>query len=236
MKNVVITFTVAVVLGLLLAVQFNTSDQPEQRDTRDSWQLREDLQEEQQLSMNLLDEITKYENTIRSYSSREEVSREKALRQTLMELKKEAGLTEVKGKGIVLRVDVLFDENLVGLPVEEVSPVLLIRLVNELNRYGADAIDIAGHRLVSTSPIRTVNGETYVNNKPLPPYPFEIKVITAEPDKLHAHMMYSKSVDEFARDNFSLHSSVQDEVTVQPYSELIRMIGITPVEEVKGES
>ncbi|NGP44339.1 DUF881 domain-containing protein [Bacillaceae bacterium SIJ1] len=227
---------VTLALGLLLALQLNTSDQEKTRDTRDVWEIRQDLKKEQQRSVELLREITKYETIENNYSARESVSREKALRETLDELEKEAGLTETSGDGVLLYVSELFDEALLGERVEELSPALLTRLINELNRYGAKEIEIAGYRLSATTPIREVNGETYIDNEPLPPYPFEIKVLTDDPEKLHAKISYSQSVDDFATENVKLSAQVKEDLQLSAYQGHARLKEISPVEGDKGGS
>lgn len=75
------------IFGIMLAVQFNSLKEPEVRDTRDIWQLREDLKKEQKKQLELIGEIDKYENMLGTYSREEDHSRTKALNDTLQHLK-----------------------------------------------------------------------------------------------------------------------------------------------------
>ena len=48
---------IAIIIGLMLAVQFQTVQKPIVRDTRDTWQLREDYLKEKEIHSKLLKEI-----------------------------------------------------------------------------------------------------------------------------------------------------------------------------------
>lgn len=75
------------IFGIMLSVQFNSLKAPKVRDTRDIWDLREDLKEEQKKQLDLISEIDKYEKMLNTYSHQEETSRTKALNETLQNLK-----------------------------------------------------------------------------------------------------------------------------------------------------
>ncbi len=84
----------------MIAIQFQTVKKPIERDTRDIWQLREALLKEKELQSNLLTEIRSNEEKLAAYESKRKQSKEQALRDTLQELKTEAGLTDITGPGI----------------------------------------------------------------------------------------------------------------------------------------
>lgn len=121
------------IFGLMLAIQFQTIKEPIVRDTRDMWELRDDLKEEQQLQVKLLSEIRKYDEIIETYKLEENENPEAALKETLNVLKEEAGLTEVEGPGVIITIDRLFSEDILGMELDNISPDLLKRLINELN-------------------------------------------------------------------------------------------------------
>ena len=126
---------ISAVIGFMVAIQFQSVQEPVERDTRDIWQLREALLKEKELQSNLLNEIRSIEETLSAYESKRKQSKEQALRDTLQELKKEAGMTEVQKPGIILTVEPVLEEFQLGAPITEgISPELLKRLVNELNR------------------------------------------------------------------------------------------------------
>ncbi|WP_349410417.1 DUF881 domain-containing protein [Pseudalkalibacillus sp. SCS-8] len=231
-RPLILTIT-TIILGFMLAVQFQTTREPIVRDTRDIWELRQDLEYQKKLQQELYNEIAKYEQLIDEYSKENAESQVKALEKTLEELKKDAGLTKVSGHGIILTIEPLLnDENLAGNEVPRLQPELLRRLLNEVNTYGADEIAIDGKRIINTSPIREVNGKTYVNDEPLSPFPIEIKILSKDSNRLHTEMVTSQSGEEFARENLLLTSELVDNVTVPPYQDQIRVKYM----EEKGDS
>lgn len=167
-KRIFVFTMIAILVGFMLAIQFQTTNEPVVRDTRDAWELRQDIKDELELQSTLLQEIRKYEETIKNYESEIQQSKERAIKNTLQELREEAGLTDVSGKGITIQIEDIFDVPIPGQTRPQVSAELLRRLINELNINGARDISIAEQRYVNTSAIRDVNGYTTINNFRLP--------------------------------------------------------------------
>ncbi|WP_010172285.1 DUF881 domain-containing protein [Bacillus coahuilensis] len=231
-----IGFTViTAVVGFMLAIQFQTVKEPVVRDTRDIWELRNDLLTEKERYSILLDQISALEDTIEKYESERETSKEQALRDTLDMLKNEAGLTERVGTGLTLSVEPVTEEILLGSSIQQVSPDMLQRLVNELNRFGALAISIDGQRLVNTSVIRDINGKTTVNGLPIKNIPFTIEIITKDIDSaqnLFNQLQVSEIVEGFFIDNLRISiSSPEENVVVPAYNDTIRIRLMEQVEE-----
>ncbi|SFA53442.1 Uncharacterized conserved protein YlxW, UPF0749 family [Anoxybacillus pushchinoensis] len=223
---------VSFIIGFMLAVQFQTNNEPNVRDTRDIWEIRQDLKKEQELHEQLLTEIRKYEETIEKYEQQRAESKGTVLRQTLEELKKEAGLTEVVGEGVVLYIEQMYDESYVGPIHDTVSADLLRRLINELNMYGAEQMSIAGQRIVNTTVIRDINGVTKVDTYPLRSFPIEVKVIATNAEKLYNRLKASMIVDNFALENLLLTiSEPQKRVVIPPYDGTVRVKQMEAVED-----
>ncbi|WP_221564102.1 DUF881 domain-containing protein [Alkalihalobacillus sp. TS-13] len=217
-------FIMTMIVGFMLAVQFHTNQEPVVRDTRDIWELRNDLERQKQIQQELYAEIYKYEQLIDEYSDSDKEGQLETLEQTLADLKKDAGLTEVSGQGIELTIEPLLnDKDLVGKSAFSIHPELLRRLINELNSYGAEEIAIDGERIINTTPIREVNGKTYINDKPISSIPIKVKVLTRNPGKLHTEMLTSQSGEDFARENLLLTSELVDEVSLPPYNQQLRV-------------
>ncbi|MEW9108787.1 DUF881 domain-containing protein [Cytobacillus gottheilii] len=234
-----ISFTfIAIIVGFMLALQFNTLQEPTVRDTRDTWQLREDLEKEKEMQVNLLREIRSQEEILSQYESEREQSKELALRETLEELKKEAGLSDIEGFGILLTIEPVYEELLMGNKVTTVSPELLKRLLNELNMYDALYVSIGGQRVINTTVIRDINGETKINGFSLNDFPIEIKVIAENrqvAEKLYNRMQVSKSAEEFFIDNLRVKiSKPESMITIPAYEDSIRIRDMEPVEADKG--
>jgi uncharacterized protein YlxW (UPF0749 family) len=227
---------IAVLIGFMIAIQFQTVKKPVERDTRDIWQLREALLKEKELQSNLLSEIRSIEEKLAAYESKRKQSKEQALKDTLEELKIEAGLSEISVPGITIKIETVMEEIKPGAPVTSVvSPELLKRLLNELNMYEAKYVAIDGRRIINTTVIRDINRETKIDGYTIRTMPIKVVVgvddnITAE--KLYNRMKVSKSTEEFFIENLKLTISkpVQN-VTVPAYDNSIRIRYMEPVKE-----
>jgi uncharacterized protein YlxW (UPF0749 family) len=230
---------ISAVVGFMIAIQFQTVKEPVERDTRDIWQLREALLNEKELQSSLLTEIRSIEEKLLAYDSERKQSKEQALRDTLEELKSEAGLTVVQGPGIILQVEPMMEEHQLGSPINYgVSPELLKRLLNELNMYGGKYISIDGHRIINTTVIRDINNETKIDGHSISRLPVEIRVavdtsVTAE--KLYNRMKASKATEEFFIEDLRLVvNEVSSKITVPAYENPIRIRNMELVKEAEG--
>lgn len=235
-----ISFTlIAAVVGFMIAVQFQTVKKPEERDTRDIWQLRDALLQEKELQSNLLTEIRSNEEKLSAYESKRKQSKEQALRETLDELKKEAGLTEINSPGITLEIEPVEEDIQIGDPVTRgVSPELLKRLLNELNMYEAKYVSIDGQRIINTTVIRDINKETKIDGHSIKSLPIEVKVAvddSSTADKLYNRMKVSKSRDEFFAEGLRLNVSAPSQnIKVPAYDNPIRIRFLEPIKEGVG--
>ncbi|WP_367949259.1 DUF881 domain-containing protein [Bacillus sp. FJAT-29790] len=236
-KNISFTL-ITIVIGFMVAIQFQTVKEPVVRDTRDTWQLREDVLKENELQLKLIREVRSNEEKIAKYETELKQSKEQVLRDTLEELKAEAGLSEVKGYGIILSIEPVMEELLIGESVSSVSPDLLKRLVNELNMYDAQHISIDNQRIINTTVIRDINNVTKIDGHSLTRLPFEIKVIAEngqEAEKLYNRMQVSKSADEFFVDNLRVNIiKPEGTISIPAYQNPIRIRDMEPVKPEKG--
>jgi uncharacterized protein YlxW (UPF0749 family) len=230
---------IATLVGFMIAIQFQTVKKPVERDTRDIWQLREALLKEKELQSNLLSEIRSNEEKLSAYESKQKQSKEQALKDTLQELKIEAGLTDITGPGITLLIEPVIEDVQLGTSVNDsVSPELLKRLINELNMYEAKYVAIDGQRIINTTVIRDINGETKIDGHTLRGLPIEIKVgvddmNTAE--KLSNRMKVSKARDEFFTESLRLSVSASNpDITIPAYDNSIRVKYMDPIKEGGG--
>ncbi|ANU22828.1 DUF881 domain-containing protein [Planococcus donghaensis] len=221
-KKIFTRFTaIMFLIGLMTAVQYNTINEPDRRDTRDVWEVRQELSREKKMHSQLLSEIGTLDETLNKYDAAADESPEQALRETAGELRNAVGLTETTGPGIEVFVEPSMEAVALGLEIEGISPDLLIRLVNEINRYDALYVSIDGKRIINTTSIRDINGETSVNGKPVETPPFSIKIISKsmkDSEKLYNHILASRILDDFYIDNMSLTvSAPQSDMVIQAY-------------------
>ncbi|MEH7526529.1 DUF881 domain-containing protein, partial [Bacillus sp. JJ1503] len=99
-------------------------------------------------------------------------------------------------------------------------------------------ISIDGQRLINTTVIRDINGETKVDGHSLNRLPIEIKVIAEDAksaDKLFKRMQVSKSADEFFIDNLRVKvQKPEGIITIPAYENTIRIRDMEPVNTDKG--
>lgn len=195
------------IIGLMMAVQYNTIRKPAERDTRDIWAIREELSEEKKQHSALLAEIRSLDDVVNRYEQSEETNMQAVLNETVESLKQQAGLTDVTGPGVILRIELAPELVAMGYEIEEISPDLLIQLTNSLFKYSATNVAIDGNRIVHTTAIRDINGETTVNSVPLSSPPFEIHVGTnsyKDAKKMYNSLQASTFIDSFYLDNYNL--------------------------------
>ena len=233
--NIHITI-ISFIIGLMLAVQYNTVQNPEKQETIDVWEIRQDLSDEQKRHSLLLTEIRQAQDTIRKYEDEELDNPEAILTQTVDQLKEIAGVKAVTGTGLVLTISPSLEAVEYGYEIKEISPSLLIRLVNDIYRYKGQYVEIGGQRLIYSSAIRDINGKTTVGSVPLGKTEIEIKVITAteeEASKLYNHLLASTFMDEFFIDNMMLQvGQPQEAITIKATDVEINQSYLT---EYKGD-
>ncbi|MRG85488.1 DUF881 domain-containing protein [Salinibacillus xinjiangensis] len=236
MRKVIIAF-VSLLIGLMVAILFQSNQQPEDRDTRDLWEIRTELRDKQMDQQNLYDQIREAEQTLEQYQRQSNEEQIETLKKSVEQLKVKAGLTEIDGRGIEIAVEPIFKESLDGQAYPTIPPELLYRLMNELYTYGATDIAIEQERIIDVSPIRVVNGTTYVNNRPLPPVPIKIYVLSRDSQKLLDYMQVSKVNDYFAVENLEISYRVDYHLTLPAYNHPTDLEWIEPVDsEEAGDS
>ncbi|MBP3392334.1 MAG: DUF881 domain-containing protein [Clostridia bacterium] len=156
-RNVAITL-VCVAIGVVAAMQYRSIIEKEGSDQSNMNQVA-DLRETI-LNLNATLETLEMENEeLRDRLNRIEQSSDeellKSLQTELDNVKLFAGLTEVKGRGVYVQINVGERTNTSMLQRN------LLLLINELRASGAQAISINGKRIVAMSEIRVVN-ETYI--------------------------------------------------------------------------
>lgn len=234
-KKPLLSLTVLMVIfGIMVSIQFNSLQKPKIRDTRDVWELREDLSASKSKELDLLKEIDKYGEMLKKYSNHEDQSKEAQLTKTLKDLKEKAGFTEVTGKGIEVEITQLFSKDLTGEEVKNIPPDLLKKLINEVNMFGAKHMSINDHRVINTSVIRDINGTTKMDGYSIDGDTVSIKIISQQADKLYSRLNVSDIGDLFAQENFSLSiSQPKDKIHLKAYDGTIQLNELKPLDDVK---
>ncbi|WP_416151038.1 DUF881 domain-containing protein [Salipaludibacillus sp. HK11] len=230
MKGSMIIFAcLTTIIAFIIAVQFQSLSDPNSRDTRNMGELRQALISEKETRQQLHEELDRQIEILNQLDETEEV--EEVMGEVMEKLQEQAGLTEVSGPGIIIEVNVVFDQHYTGGGINSVPAYLLRLLVNELNIQGAEHIAIGNQRIVATTAIREANGRTLVNGNWLSYFPLEIKVIADDPESIHHAMMSSQSSELFSYEYLGFSSTPMDNVTIPAIDKNYRVRFMEPVLE-----
>lgn len=215
------------IIGIMMAVLYNTVQQPVERDTRDVWEIREELSQEKKRHSELLKEIRTLNEVMKRYESIAESSPEVAIKETIARLEESVGLTPYQGPGIQLILKPSPEAIALGTTLHPVPPALLMQLVNTLYEFKATTIAIDNQRLIQASAIRDINGKTTVNGKPLAMPPLSVQVGTLnieDAKKLKAQLEASSIIDSFYLDDVLLEiGEPQEDVVIVKYADAVKI-------------
>lgn len=177
-RNIALTL-VCIILGVMLAWQYksiNYNQSVSNLQNKRVDELKDDLIRIQKQKNDLEDKLKTLEKENQTYE-KVKAGDSDAARQIQNNLDKArifAGLTDVKGKGVVVTI-----ENNSYLYVEDAD---IMNVINELRASGAQAISVNDERIVAMSEIREAGQYIMINGKQMVS-PFVIKAIS-DPDKL----------------------------------------------------
>ncbi|WP_440895203.1 DUF881 domain-containing protein [Amphibacillus sp. Q70] len=234
LKNKLIYSLVLMILGLMLAIHFQSSSEQEVRETRDMWEIRQQLQNEQNNQQLLQNELNELKIVQAQYESTSEQDQIQALNESISLLEEKAGLTDIVDSGVLIELIPNYNEQTEDLAFPELTPELLNRLINELNSYGANHIAINDERLTNLTAIRNIGDQTYMNQRPLPDLPLTIKIASDDPDRLLSYMEVSQSRDEFAMHNILFELEKTDNVKIPAYDGELNLQYVEVIEDDKA--
>lgn len=187
---VVICFT----LGFLIAVQVRTLSSQQAPQGLRVAALLDRLASAQDEIRRLRAEVDKLREQLRNYEQAMAEGRSATARLTaeLQRLRVLAGLTRVRGPGIIVRLTDAPKPSGGDPSFGIVHDTDLLMLVNELRNAGAEAIAINDQRIVATTAIRCVGSLITVNGVTISP-PYEIVAI-GDPDKLLKALTMPKGI------------------------------------------
>jgi uncharacterized protein YlxW (UPF0749 family) len=228
---------VLLIVGFMVAVQYNTVKKPEVRDTRDVWAIRQELAAEKKIHSELLSDLRELDKTIDTYQASKKENAGEALLDTVDKLYEQAGMTDMEGPGLVIQIRPSSESVAFGLPIEGISPDLLTRFLNEINRVKGNSIEIDGKRFTKLSSIRDINGKTTVDGLNVSAPPISVKIITqtfANSEKLFNTLHASEIHDDFYLDNLILEiGEPEKEIKIRGWKE--RYANLFLKELPKGE-
>lgn len=160
---------------------------------------------------------------------KETYDKEYALKSILGRIEKRkmsAAVYDVEGSGIVITIeDPHLDLDLLGdTEMDSVSIImsnynLLISLVNDLKRSGAEAISINGQRILATTGFNYVGNAVYINGIPTAP-PYTVKVI-GDSASLKSQISIRYGIVDTMKNQYGLRVNVEEkkELQIRRYSD-----------------
>lgn len=211
---------VSLVLGLALALQFRNVQRlggiVSLQRTEDLTRRVEQLQQENDgLRTQIRDHqrrITEFENAIQ-----DEDESIKLIHEQLERARTIAGLTDVEGPGVIVTIDVKHTLNWgADAIVQDIHFNDLLKLVNELNAAGAEAISINNERIIATTEIRSAGNFIVINTNRYNT-PFEIKAI-GNPETLEASLKLLGGVTDELSAYLDIRIRRDDIISIPKYS------------------
>lgn len=224
---------VCMILGLMLATQFknvqkvggNVSMQRTQELTGEVQRLKEENEKMKSQIQDYDQKIWEYENAAKG-----EGKLSQAIYDELDRMRMLAGVVDLEGPGVIVTVNT-FLTNPQGQLISNVNYEDLLKLVNELNAAGAEAIAINDERLIATTEIRNA-GDYIVINTNRHSVPFEIKAI-GNPDTLEAALKLLGGVADELSQVLDIKIRREDKIHIPKYEGTIEFNYAKPVEENK---
>lgn len=214
---------VCVVLGLMLAVQFRTT-----QDIRSTvpFQRIEDLSNRLSQVEKERDALLKEVETLKDSTSKE------VIEEQVENLKMGAGLLTVKGPGVVVTID---DSKRQSKPGENPNLFVIhdddiLKVINELWAAGAEVVSINEQRLIATSEIRCAGPTLSVNNTRYSP-PYEIKAIGDGKNLENSLRMRGGVVEMLQGWGIQINIKREDEIEVPAYKGSFRFEYAKPIKE-----
>lgn len=214
---------VCVVLGIMLAVQFRTT-----QDIRSTvpFQRIEDL------SQRLLQAEKERDSLLEQVKNMSDISSKEVVEKEMESLKMGAGITPLEGPGIIITIDDSKRQSKAG---ENPNLYLIhdddiLKVINELWAAGAEAVSINEQRLIANSEIRCAGPTLSVNNTRYSP-PYDIMAI-GEPKGLETALKMRGGVVETLQ-FWGIQITIKrvDHVIVPGYKGTFRFEHAKPVEE-----
>ncbi|NSW91806.1 MAG: DUF881 domain-containing protein [Firmicutes bacterium] len=217
-----VLFLIYILLGLIIALQYRSTLYTKKEkavSVLDAERLITQLDQEKKTEEELKAQIEEYnrrkEEYLKSYIQINDDVKLKALWENLNTLKHMAGLTDVEGPGLIIKLD-----DAPARKTDKPSQLIIhdgdIRIIlNELKKAGAQAISINGERIVSISE-QVCAGPTIRINKERYSVPYIINVI-GPPDQLYNNLIECERIAILRKEGIQISINKSNKVLVPKY-------------------
>lgn len=242
-KYIPIVALICFILCFLITLQFRTINQSESDILRlkNENELRDEINEWKDLYETATYKIRDLEKTVTEYKDNATTRDEtlSLLNKEIDSLKLLAGLTEVKGSGIIVTLDDTRAINQIAVDAGFYDPNVyvihdsdILMVINELRNAEAEAISVNGQRIIATTEIRCVGPLIQINGIRLTA-PFKISAIGA-PDKLSTSLkLRGGIIDNIEQADIDVKIEKFDSITIPKLDTVLEYKYATPVEEVE---
>lgn len=240
-KSKIAILIVSMILGIILAIQFNTVKSivgPGYLPVQRSKELAVELNNLQKEKENLLNELENLEKKVKQYessASKENVYIEE-LSKELQKYRMFAGYERVQGEGIVLNIDDPKREIVYG---DETSTIVenydyLLQIISYLNVSGAEAISINGLRYTNYTEFLLAGNHLNINGVPISA-PIEIKAI-GPPEDMENALRLKGGVLDILKYGFEMQISLTQKknIIIPRYTKIQEFRYAKPVENING--
>lgn len=182
LKNKIGLAVIAIILGLLIGLQIRTinlnTSQKKDGGTLRAKELAELLKKSREERDRQKEEIQELNKKLYDYETRlkSKDNPNNKLYDEIEKLKIISGLSDVKGRGIELRISVPSNVSSVTEDIIADNPETLLKLISSLNAADAEAISINGQRITSTTEIERAGNFLQINGVAVAS-PYIVKVI-----------------------------------------------------------
>lgn len=228
--------SVCIILGIMLASQFkNVQKVGGSVSIQRTQELTNKVDKLSLDNEGLRNQIIQSENKIKDFEAAAQDSGliTKSMVTDLQEAKIEAGLADVAGPGVVITLNHLYyiDQSSSKRVVQQVIDEDLLKIINEMNASGAEAISINGERLIATSEIRNAGDHININTNSYS-VPFVIQVI-GKSETLMAGLHLNGGVLDILNAYYDIKAVSQENVIIPKYKGVIQFKYAKPMNDNK---
>lgn len=237
----IITALICAVTCFLITLQVRTINQSRSEINRlkTENELRDEINEWKDMYESITYKVQDLESKIADFrkASSETDSAIKLLNDEIDDLQMLAGLTEIKGSGVIVTLDDTRAINQIAADAGYYDPNVfvihdsdILLVINELRAAGSEAISINGQRITANTEIRCVGPVIQINGIRLTA-PFKILAIGA-PDLLASSLkLRGGIIDQISHSDIDVVIEKTDSIVIPKYDKVIEYKYATPIEE-----
>ena len=210
--------------GLVITLQFRSvmeSNKAKPSIAYEIERLNEQLSVEQVKQSKYKEEIDRYikarDDIVKSYVENKNDRALNRLMNEWEEVKLIAGLSDVMGNGVVIKLNDAQARKSEKVNREIIHDMDIVRIVNELKDAGAQAISVNNERVIPTTQIICTGPTVRINNA-RHPVPYELKAI-GNPRKLYNSLNNSEVVYEMSERDIRIEIKEAKDVVIPKFNE-----------------